>query len=240
MPSADTDKDELAHRIAAKDKITTGLVAILTCVAPCMSFEIHRNKEEKRLDLVPRVRKCLFLYQYWIHPHFGWMNARIQSWLPFSIQICLHGREWLARMMDHHQIRYRQNDNCFTWIEDVDPAQRLMNRQLRISWPQALARIARPLNPAHGRMFRGFPARYYWSMDPSDSNCGSDFVGFLMLRKEHHRRDARLFSIAIQFPKLDVAGSIPVSSSLISISYLSLFSVRVLQMYSIKKSNGSE
>src|SRR6266516_8200044 len=28
-----------------------------------------------------------------------------------------------------------------------------------------------------------------------DSNGGSDFVGFLMVRNEHRRRDARLFSI---------------------------------------------
>jgi hypothetical protein len=37
--------------------------------------------------------------------------------------------------------------------------------------------------------------------------------GFLVVRNEHHRRDASLFSIAVQFPKLDVAGSIPVSRS---------------------------
>src|SRR5262249_12766861 len=30
-----------------------------------------------------------------------------------------------------------QNDNGFTWMEDVERAQRLMNRQLRISWPQS-------------------------------------------------------------------------------------------------------
>src|SRR5262249_35999276 len=34
------------------------------------------------------------------------------------------------------------------------------------------------------------------------SNCGSDFVGVLVIRNEHHRRDASLFSIAVQFPKL--------------------------------------
>ena len=28
------------------------------------------------------------------------MNARIQTWFPFRIQICLNGREWLARQMD--------------------------------------------------------------------------------------------------------------------------------------------
>lgn len=168
VPSADTDKDQLARQIAAEDGITKGLVAILTCVEPCMSFDIYRNKDEKKLDLVYRVRKCLFLYHYWIDAQFGWMNARIQSWLPFPIQICLNGREWLARMMDQNQIRYRRDDNCFPWIDDIDKAQRLMNRQLRISWPKALARIARQLNPAHGRMFRGFPARYYWSIYQSE------------------------------------------------------------------------
>ena len=45
------------------------------------------------------------------------------------------------------------------------------------------------------------------------SNVDSHFVGFLVVRNEHHRRDASLFSIAVQFPKLDVAGSIPVSRS---------------------------
>ncbi len=42
------------------------------------------------------------------------------------------------------------------------------------------------------------------------SNGDSDFVGFLMLRKEHQGRVARIFSIAIHFPKLDRRGSISV------------------------------
>jgi len=166
--SAHTDKDQLARQIAAKDGITKGLVAILTCVEPCMSFEIYRNKDQKKLEPVYRPRKCLVLYQYWIDAQFGWMNARIQSWLPFPIQICLNGREWLARMMDHAKIRYRQDDNCFPWIEDAAKAQRLMNRQLRISWPKALQRIVRQLNPVHGRMFQGLGMSYYWSIYQSE------------------------------------------------------------------------
>jgi hypothetical protein len=168
VPSSGADKDELARQIAANDGITTGLVAVLTCVEPCMSFEIYRNKDQKKLELVYRPRKCLMLYHYWIDAQFGWMNARIQSWLPFPIQICLNGREWLAGMLDQNKIGYRRDDNCFPWIEDVDKAQRLMMRQLRISWPQALARIVRQLNPAHGRIFRGFPIPYYWSTYQSE------------------------------------------------------------------------
>lgn len=168
LSSSGTDKDQLARQIAAKDGITHGLVTILTSVETCMGFDVYRHKDEKKLQLQYRLRKCLFLYHYWIDDQFGWMSARIQSWLPFPIQICLNGREWLARMMDHNGIRYRRDDNCFPWIDDVAKAQRLMNRQLRISWPKALARVARQLNPAHSRMFRGFWARYYWSIFQSE------------------------------------------------------------------------
>ena len=64
--SAKADKDELARQIATKDGITHGLVAILTSVEPCMGFDIERNRQKKKLDLVCRLRKCLFLYHYWI------------------------------------------------------------------------------------------------------------------------------------------------------------------------------
>jgi hypothetical protein len=164
LRSANTDKDEAARKIAAEDGITTGLVAILTCVEPCMSFEIYRNPQTHKLEPVYRLRKGLVLYHYWIDSQFGWMNARIQSWLPFSIQVCINGREWLARMMDHNHVGYRRHDNCFMSIDDVAKAQRLMNRQLRISWPKALQRIVRQLNPLHGQMFRGLGISYYWSI----------------------------------------------------------------------------
>src|SRR6266704_4103703 len=115
------------------------------------------------------MRKGLVLYHYWIDPQFGWMSARIQSWLPFSIQVCLNGREWLARMIDQPEIHYRRHDNCFPWIDDVAKAQKLMNRQFRLSWRQAMRGVLRRLNPAHGPMFHGFPRpSYYWSIFQSE------------------------------------------------------------------------
>ena len=73
--------------------MTNGLVCVLTCVEPCRTFEIYRDRDTKQLHLQPRVRKCLFLYHYTVHPVFGFLNTRIQTWFPFSIQICLNGRE---------------------------------------------------------------------------------------------------------------------------------------------------
>jgi hypothetical protein len=168
MPSASTDKEDVARKIAARDRIRTGLVAILTCVEPCKSFEIHRNPQTHKLELISRMRKGLVLYHYTIDPQFGWINARIQSWLPFSIQVCVNGREWLAQMLDKNGLGYRRYDNCLTRIDDVTQAQRLMNQQLRMSWPNALKRIQRQLNPLHGPMFRGLGISYYWSIYQSE------------------------------------------------------------------------
>ena len=63
-------------------------MCVLTSVEPCWSLDIYKNRAAKKLDLVKRERHCLFLYHYWVHPVFGFMNARIQSWFPFPIQIC--------------------------------------------------------------------------------------------------------------------------------------------------------
>ncbi len=168
LTSSQVSKEELARGIAAKEGIREGLVCVLTCVEPCRSFEIHRNREKKRLELEPRYRKCLFLYHYWMHPLFGFLNARIQSWFPFPIQICLNGREWLARQMDAASLEYLRQDNCFPWIADWAKAQRLMDRQLKAHWPRLLGGIAKQLNPIHGEIFKKHPVSYYWSTYQSE------------------------------------------------------------------------
>jgi hypothetical protein len=163
LRSATASKEAIARKIAREDGIETGLICILTAVEPCWSFQIRRGRDEKRLFLEPATRKCLFLYHYQIHPLFGFMHARIQTWAPFRIQICLNGREWLARGMDKAGLGYVRRENCFTWLEDPDKAQRLMNRQVQAAWPDLLNAVAHQLNPAHEEMFRGFPVQYYWS-----------------------------------------------------------------------------
>ncbi len=163
LTSSRTDKEKLAERILKQDGISRGLIAVLTCVEPCMTFDIHRNREAKRLELVTRFRKCLHLYHYWIDPLFGFMHGRIQTWFPFSIQVCLNGREWLARQMDQAGVAYKRRDNCFAWIEDVEAAQKLMDQQLATAWPEKLTQIARALNPVHDRIFKDFETNYYWS-----------------------------------------------------------------------------
>jgi hypothetical protein len=168
LQSSRTDKEAIARQIASRDNVTQGLIAVLTCVEPCMSYEIYRNRETQHLELKPRIRKGLHVYQYFIDPRFGFMNARIQTWFPFNIQICINGREWLSRQMDRAGLSYQRRENCFVGLADVGRAQTLLHRQLRIAWPGALRRIARQLNPAHEDLFGDLPSDYYWSAYQSE------------------------------------------------------------------------
>jgi hypothetical protein len=168
VASAKSSKENIAQRIAAEDHISQGLVCVLTCVEPCRTFEIYRDRDTKHLHLQPRLRKCLFLYHYLVHPVFGFLNARIQTWFPFSIQICLNGRAWLAQQMDQAGLAYARHDNCFPWIEDWSLAQQLMDQQLKLDWPTSLDEIARMLNPMHDQIFQAHPTTYYWSTFQSE------------------------------------------------------------------------
>jgi len=52
LPSSKDDKEEIARGIAEQEYITQGPVCALTCVEPCIGFDIHRNRESKQLELV--------------------------------------------------------------------------------------------------------------------------------------------------------------------------------------------
>ena len=52
------------------------------------------------------------------------MSARLQTWFPFAIQICLNGREWLARQLDGLGVSYERLDNCLLGVSDWQQARR--------------------------------------------------------------------------------------------------------------------
>ena len=128
LPSSKESKEELALQIKEKDHIKEGLIVVFACVEPCQSFDLKRDKATKHLLLRSKERKCLHLYFYYQDRDFGLMHVRLQTWLPFTIQVCVNGREWLARQLDRAGITYTKRDNCFTYISDLPPAQQLMDR----------------------------------------------------------------------------------------------------------------
>lgn len=168
LASPKTVKEDMARQIMGRDEIGSGLICVLTSVEQCQTYDIYRNKETKNIELAPRIRKCLFLYHYWIDPIFGFMHARIQTWFPFTIRVCINGREWLSRMMDTAAVGYRRLENCFTWLEDCTKAQALMDGQLKTDWPFVLNQVAERLNPAHEQILAPFKEPYYWSTYQSE------------------------------------------------------------------------
>jgi hypothetical protein len=162
LSSPSVDKDEVARKVAAEKGIRSGLVCAISALEPSPTFE-HRGTH-----IIRRMRPCHALYQYQIHPEVGWMYARMQTWFPFNIQVGLNGREWLARQMDKEGLKYRQQRNCFVWIEDYERAQKLMNQQLQMNWAELLNGFAGQLNPVHESIFEQYPTSYYWTTYQSE------------------------------------------------------------------------
>ena len=168
LASSQVRKEEVARTIARRQGITSGLVCVLSCVEPCWSFTVRRNREAKRLELVGEERKCLHLYHYLLHPQFGFMHLRVQTWFPFSLQVCLNGREWLARQMDAVGLAYRRQGNCFPWVEDFPSAQQLFDTQQQVHWPTVLGHLVEEWHPWHAEIFKHCPLSYYWSTRQSE------------------------------------------------------------------------
>jgi hypothetical protein len=168
LASGQSRKGEMVRELAQRQGITSGMIGVLSCVEPCWSFSVHRNRETKRLELVGERRKCLHLYHYLMHPVFGFMHLRLQTWFPFGLQVCLNGREWLARQMGAAGLAYRRQGNCFPWVKDFARAQHLMDAQLRVNWPKQLAELVQEWHPAHAEVLEKFGLSYYWSVRESE------------------------------------------------------------------------
>jgi hypothetical protein len=151
------DKEKIARAAAAERGITEGDVCALSALEMAPTFQHYKT------DMVIRPRPCLTIYHYRMDPEFGWMHARIQTWFPFSVHVCINGREWLARRMDREGLRYVRQQNCFPWVEDIRRAQELFQEQLTVNWTERLQPFAQRLNPLHEEIFRNYNAQYYWS-----------------------------------------------------------------------------
>ena len=115
VPNSSASKEDLAREVARRDGVKEGLICVLRSVEPCWSYDVRKWGSP---ELKGAVRKCLHYYHYLLHPQFGFMHARLQSWMPLTFNICLNGREWLARQMDQQKLGYLRADNCFLSLED--------------------------------------------------------------------------------------------------------------------------
>lgn len=168
LPSSRTDKEAAARQLQQRDGVRTGLVAVLSCVEPCRTWVARGNRTTQKLELQLHWGKCIHLYFYWIHDQLGWLHLRLQTWFPFLVQVCLNGREWLARQMDAAGLAYRREDNCFPWIADAPAAQALMEAQHRTDWPALLRPLVEQCHPLGAEITRPIQRDYYWTCAESE------------------------------------------------------------------------
>ena len=70
-----------------------------------------------------------------------------------------------------------RRDNGICHVDDLEAAQRLLNKQLRVSWTSLLNHWARQVHPAHETIFAKCPEHarnYYWSV--AESEWASDVL----------------------------------------------------------------
>jgi hypothetical protein len=176
LASSNSNKEAVALALAQKDKIERGLIGILSCVENCRTYTVGGNSQTRHLDLQLKWGKCLHYYFYFLHPVFGLMHLRLQSWFPFLVNVCLNGREWLARQLDKAGLAYEQRDNCFAWVQDVRRAQALFHRQLRTPWIEVLEQLVREVHPTHRSVCRPIRLKYYWTV------CQSEYATDVMFK----------------------------------------------------------
>lgn len=168
LNKGDISKEDLAREIAQKDKVTSGLIALFSAVEPCWSYAVRGDHATKQIHLCLELRKCSHLYHYYLHPQFGLIHVRVQTWFPFTVQVCLNGREWLARQMDQAGLSYEQRENCFVSISDPVRAQALLDEQLHTDWKGVLNGLLQEAHPLHEELGRPFHQEYYWSASQTE------------------------------------------------------------------------
>ena len=168
LASSQISKEALARQIAREDGVTSGLIAIFSALENCLSYSVRGNRHTKHIHLVLEPRRCLHLYHYFLHEELGLCHVRVQTWFPFTVDLCLNGRDRLARQMDQAGIAYRQRDNCFVWVQDALRAQALLDEQLRTDWPCVLGRLLDQAHPLHAEICRPIAQTYYWTASASE------------------------------------------------------------------------
>lgn len=172
--NASQSKEKLADQLAKKAGRTEGLVAILSAVEPCQTYFVTKSKTLNRLELQVKPGKCLHYYHYFRDAMLGPCHVRFQTWYPFSVFVCVNGREMLAQRMTREGMAFRQRDNCFSWVEDIERAQKYLDEQKSMLWSEQLTRLlsaAHPMWrtwPGMGRDYLGMDRDYYWSGEQTE------------------------------------------------------------------------
>ncbi len=166
-------KEELARRRLRERGIESGLVGVWSALESCWSYKACFSKEAGYPQLRRTDTKCKHLYFYLLHPEYGFMQLRLQTWFPYHVQVAMNGREWLGRSLLDAGVDFVAKDNKFLHIDDFDLAQGLLDAQLDTRWDAMLEGFCRELFPDRSAIL-GPHLGYYWTLWQSE--WATDFI----------------------------------------------------------------
>jgi len=167
LRSSATSKEARAREIIARDGVTEGLVCMFSCVESCRSVTVRGDRASQRLRLVSGERRCDHLYFSFLDHAFGVMHVRLQAWLPLSLQICVNGREWLARQATAAPRRVQPDGKAVMPAPAWARVQGLADGVDAYAWAPWLNRYATFVNPWLDRTGHARCRQYSWSVRES-------------------------------------------------------------------------
>ena len=165
LNSSKTSKEGTALDALKRNPVDEGLICILSTLEIGNSFEIRKNRETQKLELINGQRKCLHYYLYYLDKEFGFMHVKLQTWFPFGIQVYVNGREYLAKQLDQAGITYQRYDNSFTQIDNLESAQKISDDFSSKKLDDMLNHFAKQINPMIERIHQILGYDYFWCMD---------------------------------------------------------------------------
>jgi len=153
-------KEDRVQAILAERGTHPGLVHIFSALETCIAFEPRYDKRSGKTSLRADSGKCLHYYFYFIDPDLGLCHLRVPTWVPFRLQFCFNGHNWLSSRLKRLRIGYQLVDNAFASIDDFALAQRIADRLKPSTLHRKLDRFAHQFCPAAA----SFPAGYHWSI----------------------------------------------------------------------------
>jgi len=139
-------KEEIAKRILKENPGKEGLLCILSSVEPCNTITVRKNNKSQKLESSHEHRICLHYYFYYNYRNFGLMYVRLQTWLPFGIQIYINGKEYLKQQLTKGNIGYTSYANSITSVSDIVRAQEIADKFVEKKWYKTFDHFAKQVN----------------------------------------------------------------------------------------------
>ena len=168
LRDASVRKDALARAQAQARGIKEGLIGVWSALEPCTTYYVRGDRAHQRLRLERGDGKCLHYYFYFLHALCGLVHVRLQSWLPYTVTVCLNGHEWLARQMDAQGLGYERLGNAFSKLENPAAAQALADAQLQCAWRPLLDGLLQQCHPLLRVLCAPTHQSYYWTLKESE------------------------------------------------------------------------